>query len=534
MAALQCEICGGKLVGKPGGIFECDSCGMEYSTEWAKAKIQEIRGTVQVEGTVEVTGTVKVEGGTSRESLLRRGQLFLESGDWERAEETFDRVLDIDPECAEAYVGKLCAETGCASLADLAGWDAPFYESGNYENAVRFGGPELLAELERCKAGAIAVIQRAQEEERRKRQGEAARLRRIRERNAAARGLLSISAGLLVGVRADGTVMSVAGAPSAYQTAGWDGFAAVSGAGLFTVGLRLDGTVAAAGNNTHGQCEVSDWADIVAISTGVDHTVGLRSDGTVVAAGDNTYGQCGVSEWTDIVAVSAGDCHTVGLRADGTVVAAGDNRKGQCGVSDWREMAAVSAGSAHTIGLRADGTAAVVGKGAEETGSLRRVTGWRDLVAVSTNSFRTVGLRSDGTVVTVTHGASPKTYDVSDWSDVVAVDAAPFSVAGLRADGTVLAVGTLGRCQLTRDSVKEWKMFDSVDTLPRERAAAPELFRKRAEERRLRSERRAALEGELEAVKAELYSYKSLFAGKRRRELEARLAQIQKELEGFK
>ena len=61
MAALQCEVCGGKLIGKPGGVFECDSCGMEYSTEWAKAKIQEIRGTVQVEGTVEVTGTVKVE-----------------------------------------------------------------------------------------------------------------------------------------------------------------------------------------------------------------------------------------------------------------------------------------------------------------------------------------------------------------------------------------------------------------------------------------------------------------------------------------
>jgi hypothetical protein len=27
MAALQCEICGGKLMGKPGGVFECDFCG---------------------------------------------------------------------------------------------------------------------------------------------------------------------------------------------------------------------------------------------------------------------------------------------------------------------------------------------------------------------------------------------------------------------------------------------------------------------------------------------------------------------------
>ena len=61
MAALQCEICGGRLIGKTGGIFECDSCGTEYSTEWASAKIQEIKGTVKVEGTVQVAGTVTIE-----------------------------------------------------------------------------------------------------------------------------------------------------------------------------------------------------------------------------------------------------------------------------------------------------------------------------------------------------------------------------------------------------------------------------------------------------------------------------------------
>ena len=69
-AKLECEICGGKLVGKPGGIFECESCGMEYSTEWAKAKIQEIKGTVKVEGTVEVTGKVQLDG-PIKVSLLR-------------------------------------------------------------------------------------------------------------------------------------------------------------------------------------------------------------------------------------------------------------------------------------------------------------------------------------------------------------------------------------------------------------------------------------------------------------------------------
>ena len=84
MAALQCEICGGKLMAKAGGIFECDSCGMQYDKTRIQEMVQEIKGTVKVEGTVEVQGTVKVdgpvkvEGGVNIESLLKRGWLSLE------------------------------------------------------------------------------------------------------------------------------------------------------------------------------------------------------------------------------------------------------------------------------------------------------------------------------------------------------------------------------------------------------------------------------------------------------------------------
>ncbi len=35
MAALQRDICGGKLVGKAGGVFECEYCGMKYAKTWA-------------------------------------------------------------------------------------------------------------------------------------------------------------------------------------------------------------------------------------------------------------------------------------------------------------------------------------------------------------------------------------------------------------------------------------------------------------------------------------------------------------------
>lgn len=125
MAALTCELCGGKLIGKPGGIFECDSCGMEYSTEWAKQKIQEIKGTVKVEGTVEVTGTVKldgpiaVEGGVNIESLLKRGQLALEDGAWDAAAKFFDEALNLNAECSDAYLGKLYAKWKVSDLDAL-------------------------------------------------------------------------------------------------------------------------------------------------------------------------------------------------------------------------------------------------------------------------------------------------------------------------------------------------------------------------------------------------------------------------------
>lgn len=50
----------------------------------------------------------------------------------------------------------------------------------------------------------------------------------------------------------------------------------------------------------YGACDVSGWTDIVEITCGDDHTVGLRYDGTVAAVGSNTKGQCNVSDWIKI------------------------------------------------------------------------------------------------------------------------------------------------------------------------------------------------------------------------------------------
>jgi len=99
MAVLTCDICGGKLVMGTGGVAVCDSCGMEHSKDRMQEKVQEIKGTVTVSNIADV------------ESLMKRGHLALEDSEWSKANEYFDKVLDIDPENARGYLGKLCAET---------------------------------------------------------------------------------------------------------------------------------------------------------------------------------------------------------------------------------------------------------------------------------------------------------------------------------------------------------------------------------------------------------------------------------------
>lgn len=109
-----------------------------------------------------------------------------------------------------------------------------------------------------------------------------------------------------------------------------------------SVGLRADGTVLAAGNNSFGQCNVSGWTDVIQVAAGAMHTLGLRADGTVLATGDNHYGQCDVSGWTDIVGVAANAFGSFGLKRDGTVVA---STRYADTVAGWHGVTEIAAGS---------------------------------------------------------------------------------------------------------------------------------------------------------------------------------------------
>ena len=114
----------------------------------------------------------------------------------------------------------------------------------------------------------------------------------------------------------------------------------------------------------------------------------------------------------------------------------------------------VTAGSVHTVGLKADGTVVAEGYPFDDRCD---VGGWTDIVAVAAGGYHTVGLKADGTVVAVgdnEHGQC----DVEDWTDIVAVAAGDYHTVGLKADGTVVAVGDNRRFQCDVDIWTDIKM----------------------------------------------------------------------------
>lgn len=86
-------------------------------------------------------------GNATSDSLLRRAFMYLEDGDWENADEYCEKVLDIIPECGDAYLGKLMAELRCKKREMLANGTVVYDNNNNYLKAVRFGSEELKKEL---------------------------------------------------------------------------------------------------------------------------------------------------------------------------------------------------------------------------------------------------------------------------------------------------------------------------------------------------------------------------------------------------
>lgn len=79
--------------------------------------------------------------------LLERVFLFLEDGKWQDADIYCEKVLDINPKCAEAYLGKLMAELKVCKRQQLRDCKHPFNDSENYAKLLRFGDEDIENEI---------------------------------------------------------------------------------------------------------------------------------------------------------------------------------------------------------------------------------------------------------------------------------------------------------------------------------------------------------------------------------------------------
>lgn len=98
-------------------------------------------------------------GSTGAAPLLERAFLFLEDGKWSDADTYCEKVLDIDPKNAQAYLGKLMAELQVSKRGQLSDCAQPFDKNENYLKILRFGDEALKTEL----CGYIDIINQRNE-----------------------------------------------------------------------------------------------------------------------------------------------------------------------------------------------------------------------------------------------------------------------------------------------------------------------------------------------------------------------------------
>ena len=506
-------------------------------------------------GGVPQSAPIQVVSALNADSLLHRAEMALEDGAWNKSKAIFEKVLDLEPECAAAYLGLAMAnQQKCNWAAFVSGYAGDWLQDKNLLRAKQFGGADLLNRLSKAeaiwKSKAIDLHSKMKN--------------------------LAPLAGMICGCDIDTLAVQANGCVNATcswrNVQNWIGITAVAAGGAHIVGLQTDGTVIALGQNRQGQCNVQTWEDIIAISAWRDHTVGLKRDRTVLVTHPMLLKTGAIARWSDIVAVSAGVDHVVGLKSNGTVVAEGYNLYDRCRVEGWTNIAAIATGGFLTAGLRYDGTVVATGKGfEEESEGACNVQDWSDIVAIAVGSCHTVGLKSDGRVIAVGRNRSGQ-CNVQDWTDIVAIAAGYNHTIGLRADGTVVAAGAnnAGQC-----NTQNWKLFHSLDTLEQEKQVAEQARRKEtarftqereaaqleqkrkeeqleherkmaeeerkrkreaaaAEQARQRSAKIKALTLEQSALEAERSNLSGLFSWKRRKEIEKRLTQIDLEIHEMK
>ena len=389
-------------------------------------------------------------------------------------------------------------------------------------------------------------------------------LAQCRERVRRAASLISCGGyGEVFAVQADGTICST----KKRGTENWRDMVAVSSGDkvvkrwglteytypLSIAGLKSDGTLAFVERHmsqeeqdedfqlmeAQAQETIRQWTDIREIAVHPNEhlsVTALRRDGTVVTT--SPFYASSTYHWRGVVSFAMSGSYCACLLENGTVHFGGaqnyDTR-----VQDWRNIVSLAFVSDDfsepvLVGLRDDGTVVATGPLSNEAAQ------WTDIAAIAAAGSDIYGVRMDGSVaVARSRGYLNWCVDkVEEWDNIVAVfpccyQGNNYAVIGLKNDGTVIA-GVAGARDKDRQAyckAQKWRLFNSLDTLEQERTEKRSVWQATKEQvKRKKAEKRVALEAEQASLQAELANLKGFFTGKRRKEIGARLAEIETEL----
>lgn len=143
---IVCELCGGNNLVKEKGFFVCQHCGTKYSLEEARK--------MMIEGTVQVAGTVRVDNSGKIGNFLMMAKSAFEVKNYKEAEEYANKVIEIDPQNAEAWFIKGKAAGWQSTLSNIRlsesvqCWGNTIQHSGNKRSKYQEEIANEISELD--------------------------------------------------------------------------------------------------------------------------------------------------------------------------------------------------------------------------------------------------------------------------------------------------------------------------------------------------------------------------------------------------
>ena len=446
-------------------------------------------------------------------TLLKRGQLALDYGEWSNADSFFEQALNVNAEIAEAYLGKLLSELKISKPEELKNCEDSFENSNNYKKLIRFADSSLT---EMLKNAIASIAERKYTDEMTQFYNEAIDMKKSAETKedfqAAGEIFAKISdwqdsATLAEECFAESKRIKEQEFDEIYNQAVAEKAKATTQYG-FKAAADLFGKIIDWKDSEKLQRECFDKIDEYKLK--IDKQL-RRKDRiqkivlivTVIAvlsfAGFLIFSfiQSGIEETENeyknaVLLMEDGNYNDaikvfekLGTYKDcADKIALCEKLKKEALAELITNENRICSGYMYVVGLNSDGT--VVATGNNEFGQCN-VDSWTNIIDVSSNGNTTIGLSADGSVVVTGHSlyddelssltdivdvadglghliglkadgtvvAAGDNYygqcDVSDWTDIVAVAVGDSHIIGLKADGTVVATGDNydGQCDVS-------------------------------------------------------------------------------------